>query len=669
MSGERWERRPRILRLAGVMAPLIVAFQTAPVEGEPRPAVERVQRVSAAVFADVPEGHPFQVFVERLYELGVTAGCATDPLRYCPDDPVTRAQMSVFLLRARYGPSYTPPPASGAVFVDVPVSNPFAPWVERLAAEGITAGCGVDPPRFCPDDPVTRAQMSVFLLRARYGSGYDAPPTAMATFADVPATDPFFRWVEQLARERITAGCEVDPPRFCPDQPVTRGQMAVFLGVAFQLLSDSCRWSQLARINAPVFASSPVPFAQTAVAWFGFLDPDSNFADLRVGVNGSELYVYVALFDRHLWYDETPTPDTLTHWDAVTLLLDTNGAGVEHASAWRFVAQLYGEPSATRRASWRGSPAGWQPASVPFAAVPGWRGNALNDNTETDRGWAMGFTIPFTSLDLPSTPGPGTLWRMAVIVHDRDTLAGPPLPDRAWPVSASADSALCWGLLHFGLPLWSSSRVPHGTVSIRRPTQDSPLVPDADVGGSSANQCPGDEYHIWNQWANSNWGSQPDFNVQNQSDIADWPCFARYYVTFPLDTVPAGKHIVDATLRLHQFGNGGGAAATPTWMQVLVAASDWQENTITWNNAPPAVENVGGAWVAPIDVFPGWPGVVREWDVSLAVERAYRRGEPLRLVLYSADSDYHSGKYFVSSDTGDWNSEGRPALVVRWASP
>jgi len=105
--------------------------------------------------------------------------------------------------------------------------------------------------------------------------------------------------------------------------------------------------------------------------------------------------------------------------------------------------------------------------------------------------------------------------------------------------------------------------------------------------------------------------------------------------------------------------------AKPSWIQVLTAAGDWSEDTITWNNAPIAYENVGGSWVNPTTLT-GWPGTPRTWDVSYAVARAYARGEPLRLILYSADSDYHSGKYFVSSDTGDWNIAGRPRLDVRW---
>jgi len=75
---------------------------------------------------------------------------------------VTRAQMAVFLLKAEHGPSYMPPACSG-VFGDVPCPSLFADWVEKLAAEGVTAGCGNG--NYCPDTPVTRAQMAVFLTK------------------------------------------------------------------------------------------------------------------------------------------------------------------------------------------------------------------------------------------------------------------------------------------------------------------------------------------------------------------------------------------------------------------------------------------------------------------------------------------------------------------------
>jgi hypothetical protein len=257
---------------------------------------------------------------------------------------------------------------------------------------------------------------------------------------------------------------------------------------------------------------------------------------------------------------------------------------------------------------------------------------------------------------------------MAVIVHDRDSRSGQPIGEQSWPPHASLNDLGTWGFLNFGLPAYSTSVQPTGKTIIRRPTEDSPLVPDADVGGAIANQCPGDEFHIWNEWANRNYGKAGDFNIQNQSDVADWPCFAKYYVTFPLDSIPRGKTIVSATLKLHQFGNSDPSGAKPSWIQVLTTLSDWQEDKITWNNAPLAYENFGGSWVGTLTAHPGFPGVLRTFDVTAAVAKAYAQGQPLRLILYSADSDYHSGKYFISSDTGDWNKEGRPTLEVEWGN-
>ena len=75
--------------------------------------------------------------------------------------------------------------------------------------------------------------MAVFLLRGIHGPGYQ-PPAALGTmFSDVPSSQPFAKWIEQLAREGITAGCSTTPPMYCPDAGVTRGQMAVFLETTF----------------------------------------------------------------------------------------------------------------------------------------------------------------------------------------------------------------------------------------------------------------------------------------------------------------------------------------------------------------------------------------------------------------------------------------------------
>jgi hypothetical protein len=101
----------------------------------------------------------------------------------------------------------------------------FAGDIGRLAAAGITKGC--NPPtndRFCPDDNVTRGQMAAFLTRAL------SLPAATEQFRDVDTTDTFAAPIGALAKAGITKGC--NPPtndRFCPDDFVTRGQMAAFL--------------------------------------------------------------------------------------------------------------------------------------------------------------------------------------------------------------------------------------------------------------------------------------------------------------------------------------------------------------------------------------------------------------------------------------------------------
>ena len=182
------------------------------------------------VFADVLPSDPFLSYIDTVYTDGITSGCGSNPLIYCPQNSVTRAQMAVFLLKATHGSSYTPPPCAG-VFSDVPCSNSFAPWIEELAAEGITSGCGTG--IFCPSNPVTRQQMAAFLLKAEHGSAYNPPACSANPFADVTCPSTFANWIQQLVAEGVTGGCGGGD--YCPTNPVTRGQMAVFLVKTFGL--------------------------------------------------------------------------------------------------------------------------------------------------------------------------------------------------------------------------------------------------------------------------------------------------------------------------------------------------------------------------------------------------------------------------------------------------
>ncbi len=182
-------------------------------------------------FADVPPSMGIWQFVETIFSRGVTSGCGGLPVRYCPDGSVTREQMSVFLLRAKEGPTYLPPPCTAQVFDDVPCSNPFAAWINELAARGITGGCGND--NYCPTAKTSRGQMAVFLLRAKEGPAYTPPACTLQQFADMPCTDPFAPWVNEVAKRGISSGC--GGGNFCPAGLVNRGSMAVFLTVNFTL--------------------------------------------------------------------------------------------------------------------------------------------------------------------------------------------------------------------------------------------------------------------------------------------------------------------------------------------------------------------------------------------------------------------------------------------------
>ena len=193
--------------------------------------VEVVGANYVQIFGDVPFSYWAKDFIERLYNAGITGGCSTVPLNYCPDSTVTRAQMAIFLLKGMHNSSYTPPAVGASTgFADVATDYWAAAWIKQLAAEGITGGCGAG--NYCPDVTVTRAQMAVFLLKAKYGLAY-TPPAATGVFTDVPMGYWADKWIEQLAVEGITGGCGAGV--YCPDSSVTRAQMAVFLVKMFNL--------------------------------------------------------------------------------------------------------------------------------------------------------------------------------------------------------------------------------------------------------------------------------------------------------------------------------------------------------------------------------------------------------------------------------------------------
>jgi subtilisin family serine protease len=189
------------------------------------PMVAAVQ--TAQAFTDTAR-HTFYNDILWMSGMDITRGCnppAND--RFCPDDLVTRGQLAAFLVRA-LGLAANDHPG----FVDVVSTSTFTDDVGKFATAGITRGC--NPPandRFCPDDPVSRAQIAAFLARA-LGLTENTHPG----FVDVAAGSTFASDIGRLATAGITRGC--NPPandRFCPEDRLTRGQLAAMLHRAWKI--------------------------------------------------------------------------------------------------------------------------------------------------------------------------------------------------------------------------------------------------------------------------------------------------------------------------------------------------------------------------------------------------------------------------------------------------
>ena len=188
---------------------------------------------AATTFDDVYYDHWAYEWIERLYQAGVTSGCKTSPLKYCPQQNVTRAEMAKFLLKGVHGSTYAAPTVGMSTgYFDVPISHWAAMWIRQLSIEGITSGCGGG--NYCPENYVTRAEMAKFLLKAKNGSGYMPPDVGTSTgFFDVPTSFWAAAWIKELAKEGITSGCDVG--NYCPQANVTRAEVAKFLALTFDL--------------------------------------------------------------------------------------------------------------------------------------------------------------------------------------------------------------------------------------------------------------------------------------------------------------------------------------------------------------------------------------------------------------------------------------------------
>ena len=179
-------------------------------------------------WVDVSGGYWAVASIDAIYAADITQGCSLTPLKYCPEESVTRAEMAAFVVRS-LGLEGSPTAATAGYFADVDSAAWYAGVVGRLYEEAITAGCSVDPLRYCPADGVTRAEMAVFLIRALKAENSNAPHRGY--FPDVTAGVWYSTHVEILHELGVVFGGSDGSYR--PAALLSRAEMAVMLDRAF----------------------------------------------------------------------------------------------------------------------------------------------------------------------------------------------------------------------------------------------------------------------------------------------------------------------------------------------------------------------------------------------------------------------------------------------------
>lgn len=181
------------------------------------------QRRTQPIFTDVPPASDYFDAINLMAQRQLTHGCSTQPALFCHQNPVTRGQAAVFIVRALLGDMF--PYRSEPYFTDVPQSHIFFPYIQKFAELQITNGCSAT--EFCPDRPVTRGEAIVQLIRAKLGDTFTLNPLVPQWFNDVPPSHPFYQYIQKALELHVTTGCTLG--LFCPDAPTPREQFAVLL--------------------------------------------------------------------------------------------------------------------------------------------------------------------------------------------------------------------------------------------------------------------------------------------------------------------------------------------------------------------------------------------------------------------------------------------------------
>ena len=209
----------------GVVREAVAALNPEPSEIEPEPSTDEPEPIlnEPEPTADEPEPIAVDEYFDDIFDTsfadainwlalnGITTGCDTN--QFCPNQNITRGQTAALLSRALQLPATTQD-----YFTDDNTST-FNDHINRLREAQITTGC--DTNQFCPNQNITRGQTAALLSRA-----LQLPATTQDYFTD-DNTSTFNDHINRLREAQITTGCDTN--QFCPNQNITRGQMAALL--------------------------------------------------------------------------------------------------------------------------------------------------------------------------------------------------------------------------------------------------------------------------------------------------------------------------------------------------------------------------------------------------------------------------------------------------------
>ena len=225
------------------------------------------------------DGSVHEAALEALAGEGVLAGTECGDALVCPDDPIKRWEMAVWLVRGLDGAD--PEASDTSYFDDVDADKWWAPHINRLFELGTATGCESSPAQYCPDDNVNRAQMATLMVRAL---GLD--PARPVGFSDI-ALSSHADDIDALAATGIATGCGTDPLSYCPTDDVTRAGMATVLARALGLI-DLPASVQFRAVDAGGQHTCALRTDNTVTCW-GFNDagqtdaPDGQFSALSAG--------------------------------------------------------------------------------------------------------------------------------------------------------------------------------------------------------------------------------------------------------------------------------------------------------------------------------------------------------------------------------------------------